>query len=299
MSGLRRFRVAVMLLAFQALLLHYCHAQPLIRYPLTSGGIDSRYDYAWDVLRTALRKTEAHYGPCLVQQYDVPMSPQRITQELRSPAGHINILARATDPALEKEFLPVRLPIDRGLLGYRIFLVRADLLPRFAAVRTLDQLRQLRAGVGKDWADTEILRAAGLPYVEGRNYDGLFAMLDVGRFDYFSRGVDEAMRELGERRPQYPQLVVEPTLLLHYPLPSYFFLRRDAEGQRLAQRITQGLEIMIKDGSLEHLFEHYKRDMIKQAGLRQRRILDIPNPTLSPHTPLARKELWYNPVTGK
>lgn len=297
MSGLALIRIAGLLLL--ALLFNCCHAAPVISYPLTSGGIDSRYDYAWAVLRTALRKTEARYGPCQVRQYDVPMSPQRIAQELRLAEGHINIIARATDPALERDFLPVRLPIDRGLLGYRIFLVRADQLPRFAAVRTLDDLRHLRAGVGKDWADVEILRAAGLPLVEGHNYDGLFAMLDVGRFDYFSRGVDEAMRELGERRPQYPQLVVEPTLLLHYPLPTYFFLRRDAEGQRLHSRITQGVEMMIADGSLEALFEHYKRGMINRAGLRQRRMIDIPNPTLAPETPLARKELWYKPLAGK
>lgn len=297
MSGIARIRMAGLLAL--ALLCHGCLAACVITYPLTSGGIDSRYDYAWAVLRSALHKTGARDGPCLVRQHDVPMSPQRISQELRLTGGHINILARATDPGLEQDFLPVRLPIDRGLLGYRVFLVRADQLPRFAAVRTLDDLRHLRAGVGKDWADVAILRAAGLPIVEGHNYDGLFAMLDVGRFDYFSRSVDEAMRELGERRPRYPQLVVEPTLLLHYPLPTYFFLRRDAEGEQLQRRITQGLEMMVADGSLEALFERYKRGMINQASLRQRRIIDIPNPTLLPQTPLARKELWYSPVTGK
>lgn len=287
-----------------ALLLALCLGAPArgtdqIVYPLTGGGIDSRYDYDWDVLRTALRKTDAHFGAFSMHQYDIPMSPQRVSQELRTPGGHINILARATAPALEKEFLPIRLPIDRGLLSYRVFLVRADQLPRFARIRTLDDLRALRAGQGTDWADIPILRAAGLPVVEGRTYDGLFAMLEAGRFDYFSRGVDEAFRELGERRARHPQLAIEPTLLLRYPLPVYFFVRRDAEGQRLAKRIEAGLEAMIKDGSLDALFERYKLDVIRQAGLKQRRVIEIPNPELPPETPLARKELWYNPLTGR
>jgi len=270
-----------------------------IIYPLTGGGGDSRYDYDWDVLRTALHKTDARFGAFSMRQYDIPMSPQRVSQELRTPGGHINILVRATDPGLEKDFLPIRLPADRGLLSYRVLLVRTDQLPRFAKVRTLQDLRSLRAGLGMDWADVPILRAAGLPVVEGRTYDGLFAMLDAGRFDYFSRGVDEAFRELGERRARHPQLAIEPTLLLRYPLPVYFFVRRDAEGERLARRIEAGLELMIKDGSLDALFEHYKLGVIRQANLKQRRVIEIPNPELSPQTPLTRKELWYNPLTGK
>jgi len=272
-----------------------------IVYPLTGGGsdVDSRYDYDWDVLRTALRKTEARFGPFTMEQYKIAMSPQRIVQELRTGQGHINVFARATDPKLEEQFIPVRLPIDRGLLAYRLFLVRQADLPRFAAVRNLDDLRALRAGLGKDWADIDILRASNLPIVEGRTYDGLFAMLAAGRFDYFSRAADEAMREQDERQSKHPQLVVEPTLLLHYPLPLYFFLRRDAEGEALAKRIEAGMEIMIKDGSLDALFERYKRDVISKAHLKQRRIIKIPNPGLSPETPLSRTELWYNPLNAK
>jgi len=124
-------------------------------------------------------------------------------------------------------------------------------------------------------------------------------MLDAGRFDYFSRGVDEAIRELNERHGRHPQLAIEPTLLLRYPLPLYFFVRRDTEGRRLAKRIEAGLEIMIKDGSLNALFDRYKLGVIRQTDLKQRRLIEIPNPELSPQTPLARKELWYNPLTGQ
>ncbi|WP_295990732.1 hypothetical protein [Rugamonas sp.] len=41
------------------------------------------------------------------------------------------------------------------------------------------------------------------------------------------------------------------------------------------------------------------RDIIERAGLRQRRVLTIPNPGLSPETPLARSELWYNQLQEK
>ena len=269
-------------------------------YPLTSlNGADSRYDYDWAVLRVALQKTEARYGPFALSQSTQAMSPQRVTQELAMPGGRINIFARATAPELEQQFLPVRLPIDKGLLGYRLLLTRDDDLPRFAAVRTLKDLAELRAGQGKDWIDVPLLRSAGLTVVEGSSYAGLFAMLSAGRFDFFSRGIDEAQRELVERRSGYPQMVIEPTLLLQYPLPLYFFLRRDAEGKQLAQRITDGMEMMIRDGSLNTLFQQYKGASIRQASLAQRRVLHLKNPHLTPETPLSRGELWFNPITGK
>nr|WP_315248518.1 hypothetical protein [uncultured Duganella sp.] len=269
-------------------------------YPLTSlDDADSRYDYDWAVLRTALQKTEPRYGAFEMHQSIQPMSPPRVAQELLTPGGRINIFARATSPELEQQFLPVRLPIDKGLLGYRMFLVRSEDLPRFATVRTLNDLRKLRAGQGKDWIDVPLLRGAGFTVVEGTSYQGLFAMLNASRFDWFSRGIDEAQRELQERRTAFPQMVVEPTLLLQYPLPLYFFLRRDAEGKLLAQRITDGMEIMIKDGSLNALFQQYKGESIKAGGLAKRRVLHLQNPHLTPETPLSRSELWFNPITGK
>lgn len=288
----------VLLLA--ALCLHGAWAQALDRlvYPL-SVGLDSRYEYDWAVLRMALDKSRARYGAYSLHQATTSMSPARITQELLMPTGHINILVRATAPELEQQFTPVRIPVDRGLLGYRVFLVRQDDLARFAAVRTLDDLRHLRAGLGRDWIDVPVLRVAGLPTEEGSAYEGLFSMLEAGRFDYFSRGADEALREYDERRASHPKLVIEPTLLLHYPLPRYFFLRRDAEGKQLAARIAAGMEIMVRDGSLNTLFQRYKGATIAAANLRRRRVLTIPNPTLSRQTPLSRSELWYDPLNGR
>lgn len=269
-------------------------------YPLTAlDDIDSRYEYDWAVLRAALQKTEPHYGPFELHQSSHAMSPQRVAQELRMPGGRINIFARATSRELEQQFLPVRLPIDKGLLGYRLFLVRDEDLPRFAAVRTLDDLRKLRAGQGKDWIDVPILQKAGFQVVQGTSYPGLFAMLTAGRFDFFSRGIDEAQREFRERAAAFPHMAIEPTLLLQYPLPLYFFTRRDDEGRLLARRIAEGMEIMIKDGTLNALFQQYKGASIKAGGLQRRRVLQVQNPYLTPETPLSRSELWFNPLTGK
>ncbi|CAN7545119.1 hypothetical protein LJR289_003771 [Pseudoduganella sp. LjRoot289] len=267
-------------------------------YPRYIDAVDQLYDYDWLILRTSLEKSATAFGPFDMKQLDEPMSPQRVQQELSLAQGRINVFAYPTARDLEQRFLPIRIPIDKGLLGFRVFLVRATDLPRFEAVRSVQDLRGMRAGQGKGWVDIPILRAAGMPVVEGSS-DSMYSMLMAGRFDYYSRGVDEAPRELAENRQRYPQMALEPSLLLHYPLPRYIFVRRDAEGEQLARRIKAGLETMVQDGTLNALFRQHKGPIIERCGLDKRRLLTVPNPFMSPDTPLQRPELWYRPLAGK
>ncbi len=273
-----------------------CARMQLI-YPRAESSADSRYDYDWAVLRAALEKSAYAFGPFEMHQSSRYMSPARVTAAALLPGSEINVFVRATSNELEQHFRPVRIPVDRGLLGYRVFLVRRSDLPKFAAVRTLADLRKYSVGQGKGWVDVSILSAAGFAVIEGNNYEGLFPMLSYGRFDFLSRSCDEALREYDERHA-HTDMAVEPTLLLYYPLPRYFFTRRDAEGEQLARRIEIGLEIMLRDGSFNSLFLHYKGKLIKRAGLGSRRLFRITNPALPPKTPLARAELWYSPSVG-
>ena len=270
-----------------------------ITYPSPESASDSRYVYDWEVLRKALERSRPRFGSFQLQASQEHMSAARVSQEMNTANGRINVMVRATSLELEQKLRPIRIPVDRGLLGYRIFLIRRADLPRFANINELEQLKQFRVGQGRGWADVAILASNGLTVVEGASYEGLFGMLQMNRFDFFSRSTDEALRELDERQSQLPDIIVEPSLALYYPLPRYFFVRRDADGDKLAQRISAGLEMMVRDGSLLALFHQYKGSLIERAGLSKRRLLRIANPNLSPETPLERQELWYNPLTGK
>jgi len=268
-------------------------------YPRAASASDTQYVYDYELLRLALEKTIRSHGPYELRPSNVPMNQARAVEEIAAGTGTVNILARSTTVEYENILLPVRIPIDKGLISYRIFLIRADEQARYGSVETLDQLRAYSVGSFTTWADTKILRDGGFKVVTGESYEGLFRMLSVGRFDFFSRGVDEAYREYEERKNLLPNLAVEDTLLLHFPTTRYFFVRRDTAGEALAARITQGLNQMIKDGSFDALFLKYKGPLIARAHLKTRRIFHIPNPYLSPETPLNRRELWYDPFAEK
>ena len=258
---------------------------------------DSRSEFDWIVLRAALQHTVATHGPYSIKPWREPMSVQHMVQELATPCGHINVIARATDRELEARFQPIRIPIDRGLMGMRLLLVRKADLHRFAAVRTLEDLRRLSAGQAAGWVDAEVLVAAGISVVETQRPENLMGMLEAGRFDFFPRAVDEAAREYDANRKARPGIVIEPTLMLRYPLPRYFFVRRDAEGDKLAARISEGMEKMVRDGSLAALFRQHKGPLVERAHIPKRRIIELPNPDLPRETPLKRGELWYQPQT--
>ncbi|WP_163835570.1 hypothetical protein [Spartinivicinus ruber] len=127
---------------------------------------------------------------------------------------------------IEKQLLPIRIPVRKGILGYRIFLIRVQDKDKFEAISNLNQLKKMKVGQGHFWNDVKVFKANGIKVVTGSNYEGLFGMLSEGRFDYFSRGFNEAPIEYEARKHKYPNLHIEQKLLLYYPWPKFSMFRQ-------------------------------------------------------------------------
>lgn len=257
---------------------------------------DVRYVYQWEVLRTALEKTKGEWGPYRLVASEV-MTERRQAYELRNATGALTVMYLGTTPDFERELVPVRIPIDRSLGGYGVFLVRAGEQARFDAVRGLDDLRQFTFGLGQGWIDVEILRSNRFRVVTGSSYDGLFEMLVNRRFDVFLRGAVEILDEYEPRKAELRDLRIEDSLILYYPLPMYFWFAKTPEGRRLAERAEAGLRIMLADGSYDEIFDRFQRSKIERLHLKTRTVYRIDNPFLGPETPLADRRLWFDPKT--
>jgi hypothetical protein len=258
--------------------------------------LDRRYEYHWKILETALEKTRAKYGPYVLATAD-PMSEKRQAFELEHATGALTVMYLGTTPAMERTLLPVRIPVDRNLGGYCVLLIRRERLPDFAGIDGLAGLQAFRFGLGLDWIDVGILRASGLRVVTGSSYEGLFDMLNNGRFDVFLRGAIEVIDELKPRQARFPDLTIEPGLILYYPMPMYFWFSKTAEGRMLALRAEEGMRTMIADGTYDRIFAEYQDEKIRSLDLKHRRIIRIPNPELGPETPFADQRLWFNAET--
>jgi ABC-type amino acid transport substrate-binding protein len=244
----------------------------------------------------ALEKTTPKWGPYRLAAGGV-MAERRQAYELRNATGALTVMYLGTTPAFERELVPVRIPVDRSLGGYCVFLVRAGEQARFDAVRTRDDLRRFTYGLGLGWIDVEILRSNGFKVVTGSSYDGLFEMLVNRRFDVFLRGAVEILDEYEQRKPELRDLRIEESLILYYPLPMYFWFAKTPEGRRLAERAEAGLRLMLADGSYDEIFDRFQRSKIERLHLKTRTTYRIENPFLGPETPLADKRLWFDPRT--
>ena len=278
-------------------------AAPMVLvYPRSESAADTQYVYDYELLRQALEATRATHGPYELRQSVVAMNQARAEEEISSRSVLVNVFSRSTTAEHEARLLPVRIPIDKGLISYRVFLIRADMQPQFGSVETLDDLRRYSVGSFPTWADTKILREGGFKVVTGDSYEGLFRMLVARRFDFFSRSADEAYREYDERRALLPDMAVEETVLLHFPTTRLFFVQRSEDGEKLAARIEDGMNRMIKDGSFDAHFLRYKGPLIERAHLKTRKAFRIENPFLSPELQATRKtrpEIWFDPAKGR
>jgi hypothetical protein len=267
--------------------------------PAPESAGDTRYDYYWDLLAQALAATQPDFGPYALRQAAQPMSERRALEELKSGSGLITVLVHGNVADYEQQLLPIRFPLDKGLLGYRVFLIRRETQSQLDHVNGLDELRRHSIGQGEGWGDVTILRHAGLKVVEGGTYEGLFGMLAAGRFELFSRGVVEVREELARQKTGHPELTIERHLLLYYPLARYFYVTRSPNGEALAQRISVGLERILRNGRFEQMFQAFKAPFEQEVGLHDRLLIRIDNPLQTPETPLNRVELWYDPTRSR
>ena len=263
-------------------------AAEIVSYGRPSADIDREASYPVDLLQLALGKSGREYR----LQPSAEVIPQSRAIALLRANEVIDVLWTVTSPERERLLLPVRVPIDRGIYGWRLFLIHADAQPRFDAVSDLPGLAELTAGQGHDWPDLTILRAAGLKVTAGSSYDGLFEMLARERIDYYPRALPEVFVELQQRR-QLP-LSVETTLALHYPSAMYFFV--SPANPQLAAALELGLEQAIVDGSFQRLFDHYFGAAIAHARLGERKVLEIDNPLLPDLLARSDPRYWFKPT---
>jgi len=258
----------------------------VVRFPKPEFEGDRRYDYALQLLQLALSRAGTEYR---IQSAEVPMNQERQVLELEAGRS-IDVGPIPSSAEREERLLPIRIPINKGMLGWRLGLIRKGDKGLIAGVSTLEDLKRVRLAQGQEWPDTNILRANGINVITAPKYEGLFKMLIGKRFDYFPRSVMEIW---DEQAANAATLEVEPHLALHYFYDAYFMVNR--KNTKLAQDIREGLEKAIADGSFDQLFQQYYGERLRKARMEARTVIELRNPLLTPETPSDRPELWYDP----
>ncbi|MFL0802036.1 MAG: diguanylate cyclase [Agarilytica sp.] len=246
-----------------------------------------------DILRLAVSKSDKSH---LYQLSPLPNAsgPERAleTKMKQVQTGQLSVMWAGAQEVNERTMQPIKIPILKGLLGHRIFIIRKDKQVLFDSLSSIEDLKQLSLGQARFNNDTNILKQAKLSVVDPVKHDNLFKMLEGGRFDYFPRALHEPWEEI-QTHSDLP-LAVEQKILLVYPYALYFYVsQKKAE---LNDMITQGFRNAIEDGSFDQLF--FSSELIKttfeKSNFRSRKVFHIPNPNFNASAYQQNSELWLN-----
>ncbi len=261
-----------------------------ITYPRPIDDSDARAQYPIALLKLALDKTGVNYE---LRPSDRILLTGKAMRQLRENR-EVNVVWSMTDSQREKELTPIRIPIAKGLIGLRVFVINQNKKAKFDDVLSLTDMRKLVPIQGEEWPDTKILQANGFNVFTVPEFREAYDMIKQGKGDFFPRSVMEVDAEL-EAEGRRNNFYLEPSMALYYPTAMYYFV--SGSNKTLANLIETGLNRAIEDGSFDALFESTYAPILESLGVNERKIFTLENPLLPIETPLTNSALWYKPKT--
>lgn len=267
----------------------YLQAKDIIRINLSKNPKDQRIIYKMKLLKHAMDLTQKEYGPYEIKMADIPPSPKRAIAEIKSGVT-INTFIAVTSRQWEAHSIPIRIPLRRGILAYRLLAINKTQSERFSNLKSFEELQPLKAGMRNAWVTTKIFKSQQFNMIGMNTLNELYSRLESGSIDYIPRGINEIYDEIKIR--SLKNVKVADNIMLYLPAPTYVFV--SPREKHLAKRIENGLELLVANGALKNQFYEFYSDHLRQANINMRKaIISFPN-GLPPQTPTERKELWFN-----
>lgn len=239
----------------------------------------SRQVYEREILQAALEATRQTHGPWTLREdlTDYPRAEDEAGVFRVKGFDIFGTVAGNQKLANERKIL-IPHPLMKGILGYRILIVRKADSQTFAAIKSAEELKKLRMGIPATWADAGLFRHNGYRVVEKGSFDDLFHRLENNEFDYVTFGANEIAGVFSERAAASGKLVIEPSLLVYYPFPLVFYVNPDKSA--LAERVAAGLQTIGANGELDKIFNRYYGDVLARLNLSGRKRIILENPIL-------------------
>jgi hypothetical protein len=259
----------------------------VITYPQSTTEEDIRNEYPLKLMALALDKTSVRYE---LRPSSKPMRQARAVKRLEENL-EINVLWVMTDLTREQQLLPIRIPIAKGLIGWRMFVAHENTPFMNAEINALGDLLKYEPVQGIAWPDTKILQANGFNVVTARDYAEAKDIIEAKQADFFPRSVIEIDQEIQQNT--YRSLTYRKDVALQYPSAMYFFVNK--RNVTLAKLIETGLRRAAEDGSFDALFLEHFGETLERLDINEVQYFKLNNPLLPPQTPTDNPSLWYYP----
>jgi len=240
---------------------------------------DAHLQFARDICLEALKRA----GLDATFELFPPAPEKRLDAEMAKGKLHLAFIPPNADRILLEGndlISAIRIPLERGLLGYRICLVRASQKDLLAEVRTPADLKRFTVGQGFGWGDIDVYKAAGIPVMEvpfATPTDPLRS-LAAGNYDMFPLGLSEYEAFLGRFNGKDLGIVPDRHIVIRYPWFRYVWVSRTApDAGILLAALRKGLDMMAKDGSFLRMFEQ-RKGSFNPSSLDGRTFIDLRSP---------------------
>lgn len=235
---------------------------------------DRNYDDAYTLafIINVMELSKPKYGDYRLTR-SAHMEQDQALETLKNGTG-VDFLVVGATTQREAELSFVYVPVDRGLLGFRVCLINKKTL-NLKQVRTFNDLnrKNIRFGLGTDWPDVPIFQKFGANLVLSEEYSALFGMLSDNQFECLSRSLNEIDKELIEHSEK--NFSVEKDLLFVYSLAN--FMATNKADLKLNERLKYGIDKAIENNSFYSLFDEYFNNKFIQYNIYQRRLLFLDN----------------------
>ncbi len=207
-----------------------------------------------------------------------PFEQGRAFASLNEPE-QINIMIAGIDSQKEQLANTIYIPLERGLAGFRLCLVKGANKEAFSHINTLGDFRkaQLSIGVGAHWPDKGILDLNRIPVTTSPIEQALYSMLNVGRFACLSRSVTEVAESINTQPDA--DIAIEENIAFIYPLADFIYISKTET--RLAERIEKGLKLAIANEQFYTLFEKHYKHLLLEYNLYGRKLFFLKNENMS------------------
>ncbi|MBU2883170.1 transporter substrate-binding domain-containing protein [Psychrosphaera sp. B3R10] len=249
------------------------NAQTNIKYMAQLDTAAQNTSYSVRMLEEVCLVINRDFGGCKLEPVSVPMLQRRQLKSLTQKK--LDIVWTVTTAEREKNYRPIRIPLMKGFIGYRIATTNTNTKHHFTQPENLPAIKSLLAAQGHDWPDSTILRNNGFNVFETTLLDQIYQNVGRSIYDYTLRGVLETYSDLSNVKGK--NLHVDENLLFRYRSAIYYFVR--AEDEALANKIQQALLVLIKNGTFDKIFYEFNdhQKIINDANLEQRHIIELQN----------------------
>lgn len=272
-------------------IIFFCYAlqaQASISLTSPSGVSQIRKDYIYDIFVAALKHSNQNSNSDKVTV--IPTSAGYSASTYAVQHDQADVTYFPTNIKAEQQLIPIRIPLYKGLMGYRILVIQKEYQARFDKFTSLAQLKAIPQGAGTRWRTTKIFEHHDFNYITADRTSSLLKMLDANRFLYTTRGLIEVPETISALQSVHTNLKIEDSQVIYTELPVYFFVAKHRTD--LATKIQDGLNHIVENGEFDKIFDRFFNTIPTSLNLDKRTIHHIENPFLSDETKTNAKSFW-------